>query len=163
MTDTVIIDATCYWTFLQHKSQKSDKFQVDAGKLSTKDKDALASLGADSNVLTKELQGDYITLKSTFPIFFNDADGEPMTADQMRNVGNGTTVKMKIGTYSNQKGTWLKLMKARVVSLVQYEADDGLGSCSAFGPSGGSNDSEDVAAPDYSDLDDELPFGNEEE
>lgn len=119
----VPISATLYWPFLDKRNDMSDKYQVDLGNLSEKAVNALEMLGI--SVRNKgDDRGDYITVKSTYPIEPEFA-GDPIDSGL---IGNGSKASAAITPYDWQfkgkSGRSPSLKKLRITEVVVYVKED---------------------------------------
>ncbi len=115
----VPIAATLYWPFLDKRNEMSDKYQVDLGNLSEKAVNALEMLGV--SVRNKgDDRGDYITVKSEYPIEPEFA-GDPVDSGL---IGNGSKASAAISTYDWQfkgkSGRSPSLKKLRITEVAVY-------------------------------------------
>jgi hypothetical protein len=148
--DTVIVEGTMYWNNCTVANKFAPtKHSFELSNLTDAAIEALRSLGADVNPRTKEGQeerGQYITLKQAMSIGhmkFTGPDGAAMTKEEVASIGNGSKVKVKVGSYTNGYGTFLSYVAGKVTELKVYNPDGGF-------------DDED----DFGDLD-ESPFASE--
>lgn len=127
MTKPVKIKADIFWANLTTENEMSGRYQVDLGNLSPKAVEALNDLGLD--VKYKEDKGDFITCKSTRPMFAFDTEGKDISDV---GIGNGSKAIGVIDTYEwsfkNKKGVSPSLKKLVITDLVALdgEVDDDL-------------------------------------
>jgi hypothetical protein len=151
--ETVIVEGTMYWNNCTTENQFAPgKHSFDLSNLSDAAIAKIASLGSSTGPRTKEGQedrGQFITLKQSMKIGhmkFNDESGSQMEKEEIARIGNGSKVRVKVGAYTNSFGTWLSYEGGRVLELIEYTPDDGLGDDGS----------------DFSDLSDDSPFTTEQ-
>jgi len=124
----VPVAATIYWANLNRKNEMSGKYQVDLGNLSEKAVNALEMLGISVNNKGDD-RGNFITVKSNYPIDPEFANSDPVDSGM---VGNGTKANVAIGYYDwefrGKKGRSPSIKKMRITELHVYgeEADEGV-------------------------------------
>ena len=180
----VLVTGKLYWPYLTYKN--GNKYTVDIGGFNEADTAKLEALAAEAgktkNKFLKAKEGhpsggQYIICQSQSEIkslFF--PDGTPLSDAELSKVGNGTEVLVRIGgfvTSSEDYGRNIgaNLLKAKVTEAVWYGADDSdmfdegvvavreaVSNDTEAPTSEGKGDVTDL----LSDLDDEVPFGQEE-
>lgn len=155
--ETVVVEGTMYWPSLTKENEFSPgKHSFDLCNLTDAALDKIASLGSKVKPRTKEGQeerGKFYTLKQSTKMGFmrfKDKAGKPYEDEELEKLGNGTKVRVSIGSYKNDFGVFLSFEAGRVIEPVWYEVDDGLG------------DDDEAPAAKSDDLDDDLPWGEEE-
>jgi hypothetical protein len=173
--ETVIVEGTMYWNNCteeySYEGVPSGKFQFDLSDLSAASVDKIMSLRPKMAPKDKGERGSTITLKQSMSFTpracvqdvegeevkympFSDKDGSPLTKEEVAVIGNGSKVRAKIGVYSTGFGRFLSYEAGRVLELIEYRPDDGLG--------GDLSDNVESTPTDLDDLDDDIPFGSEE-
>jgi len=124
MSKAITIKAVVYWAQLEEKNDLSEKYQVDLGQLTDAAVEALESLGIDVK-FDENLRGNYITCKSSRPIFAKDEDGASLKGIR---VGNGSEAVGVVGTYEwkfkGKPGLSPSLNQLVITSLMEYTGDD---------------------------------------
>ncbi len=93
---SVTVKAQVFYAFINRPNKMSGKYQIDLGQLSVAAQAALEEMGLE--IKQKDLQGDFITCKSLFPIKLFDADGELIE----RPIGNGSEGVFEVTTYDTK-------------------------------------------------------------
>src|SRR5690242_7095050 len=89
------VNAVLEWAELTRKNAMSDKYQVVLTQLSDNAVEVLASELGITNVQHREDRGNFITVKSSFPIHaYDEAENEMNEI-----VGNGTKAVVALGAY----------------------------------------------------------------
>ena len=120
----VPVAATVYWANLNKINEMSGKYQVDLGNLSEKAVNALEMLGVSVNNKGDD-RGDFITVKSTYPI-----DPEFVNTDAVDSgmIGNGTKANVAISYYDwefrGKKGRSPSIKKMRITELAVYGKEE---------------------------------------
>lgn len=116
----VKIRAEIMWPYLDRVNDYTGKYQVDLANLSDAATRALEELGVQVN--HKEGKGNYITCKSTKPIFAYDKSGDQLDGVP---IGNGSKAVAMVSyfdwSYGAKKGRSPALKKLVVEELVQYD------------------------------------------
>lgn len=117
---SIKIKAKTFFVFNKVPNKMSGKYQIDLGDLSVKAQAALESIGLD--IRNKEKQGDFITVKSKYPINLYDDDGQVIEYS----LANGSEGVFEIDTYSytnpttGQKGVGAKLVRNVITNPLEY-------------------------------------------
>jgi hypothetical protein len=116
----VTVNAEIMWASLQEVNRMSGKFQVDLCQLSNAAVEALEMMGL--SVRNKEGQGDFVTVKSKYPIRIYDTDSKEITGVL---VGNGSKGKAVLSYYdwkspAGQAGRSPEMYKLVVTDLIPY-------------------------------------------
>lgn len=121
----VPVAATLYWPNLNRKNEMSGKYQVDLGNLSEKAVNALEMMGLNVNNKGDD-RGDFITVKSNYPIDPEFASGDAIDSGM---IGNGTKANVAIGSYDwefrGKKGRSPSIKKMRVTEVAVFGEGEG--------------------------------------
>lgn len=116
----VKIRAEIMWPYLDRVNDYTGKYQVDLANLSDAATRALEELGI--SVHNKDGKGNYITCKSTKPIFAYDKSGEQLDGVP---IGNGSKAVAMVSffdwSYGAKKGRSPALKKLVIEELVHYD------------------------------------------
>lgn len=171
---TIIVQGEMYWNDCTVENKMSEgKHAFELSNLSDVGIAAINGLGAtqtrikkDVAGVVKEEQGIVITLRKAMKsgiMQFKGPDGTALTKDEVATIGNGSKIRVKIGTYTNDfGGPYLSFLGGKVLVWNRYEAGT-VGDDLDY-----PEDDEVVEKAtstldvDLSDLDDEVPFGQEE-
>ncbi len=117
---TLTLKATVAWAQLETTNDMSGKYQVDLTQLSDGAVNALEAQGITP--LYKEDRGNYITCKSSRPIYAFGADGESLRGIA---IGNGSEavaiVKPYEWTFKGKVGVSPSLEKLVITALEVYD------------------------------------------
>ena len=120
---SIQIKATAMWAQLERVNEMSGKYQIDLTQLSDAACKALESLGVE--VKFTQDKGQFVTCKSTRPIYTFGPDGESLRGVK---IGNGSSVVGAVRPYEwsfkNKSGVSLSLDRLTVTDLVTYEEDE---------------------------------------
>lgn len=123
MSNIVPVAATLYWPFMHRVNDMSGKYQVDLAQLSDKAVTALEMAGLSVSNKGDD-RGNYITVKSTYPI-------EPeFKGDKVDSaiIGNGTKATVAVGSYDwefrGKKGRSPSIKKMLITEVVTYADAD---------------------------------------
>jgi hypothetical protein len=120
----ITLKATIMWAQLEEVNDMSGKFQVDLVLLSDAAVAALEENGI--KVGYKEDRGNYITCKSSRPIYAKGPDGESLRGIKVGNGSLGVAVLTPYEwTFKGKPGVSASLEKLVITDLEIYEADDG--------------------------------------
>jgi len=117
---SVKVKGQLFYVNNQAPNRLSGKYQMDIGQLSVKAQAALEEMGLD--IKNKELQGDFVTVKSQYPIRLYGTDGQPIEYS----LANGSVGEFKIGTYdytnktTGQKGKGASLLGNVITDPIEY-------------------------------------------
>ena len=123
--ETVVVNGTLYWPFLNRVNDMSGKYQVDVACLSPGAVNALEMMGlAIAN--KGDDRGSYITIKSKFPIrMFDAATKDEVAADL---IGNGTVANVAVGyydwTFKTKTGRSGSIKRALITELASFEKEE---------------------------------------
>lgn len=117
------INATVYWAQLEKQNDLSGKYQVDLAHLSDAAGAALEEMGIELKF--DDERQNYITCKSTRPIYAEGVDGESLRGID---VGNGSKATAVITPYSwtfkGKKGVSPSIAQLIITALEEYEGGD---------------------------------------
>lgn len=118
---SVKLKAELMWPSLNKVNEMSGKYQVDLCNLSEPAVKALEAMGLE--VKRKDDKGNFITCKSTRPIYAYDDGGAPIDGGV---VGNGSKAACIVSTYDynfkGKRGKGASLAKLVVTDLKEYVA-----------------------------------------
>lgn len=121
------LNATAYWASTVQPNTMSGDYQLDLCNLSGGAVRKLEEVGVEPKTgeEKREVQGQYVTAKSKFPIKVYDNDGNELKGVK---IGNGSkviaTVRPFSWTFKNKKGISLGVLKLVVTELIEYEGND---------------------------------------
>ena len=124
MSKPVTIKAVLYWAQLHEINDMSGKYQVDLCQLS----DAAQAKLTEQGVAIKNQdddRGNYVTCKSTRPLFAMFEDGQII--DPNVKIGNGSKAVVALSfyewTYKGKSGVSPSAQRIVVTDLIEYMAD----------------------------------------
>lgn len=182
---SVVVEGTLFWTFLMKKNGK--KYSVDIGNFTDEGREKLKGLafeaGRTKNKFIKQKEGhpadggEYVTLTSLYPIDnLYHPSGEQLSEDELKKLGSGTRVTARVEaftTYSQEYGLNIgaSLVLAKVTDYVEYTSSGSYEDEMGFEGELKTRErpkqeaetvvNEKTDTVDLSDLDDDIPFGQE--
>ncbi len=136
-----IINGTAYWTHIAAPNDRGDypsnKYEITVGNLDNESIQTIKGLGMAKSIQNKgDEKGSYVRVKNDKRPRFFDKDKVDYPLDTL--LGNGSKVKVQIGTYTMPKfGLQIDLKAIQVLEFVEYKGK---------------------RQPDLSEFEDESPF-----